>query len=33
MTPVLKTIAVILFVIVGLLGITFGVGLPLNFVM
>lgn len=33
MTIVFKTIAVVLFVIAGLLGVAFGIGLPLNFVM
>lgn len=33
MSVIFKSIAVILFVVAGLLGVTFGVGLPLNFIM
>lgn len=33
MSMVFKSIAVLMFVIVAILGVVFGVGLPLNFVM
>lgn len=33
MSIALKTIAVVLFAVAGLLGVTFALGLPLNFIM